>query len=335
MKYRYLGRTGVQASVLGLGTENFGPRTSEAEAGELVDRALAEGVNLIDTANFYGTEDPNDYSERRGQSEVIVGRILKRNRKRRDVILSTKVRGPMWLGPNGESASRLHIVRAVEQSLRRLQTDYIDLYQVHWPDDTVQIDETLRALEDLVRAGKVLYIGTSNLEAWRIVEGIFTSERLGLNRFVSEQAIYNLAFRQSERELFPMALKYDLGVLIWSPLFAGILTGKYRKDKPLPSGTRLADDASERNWPRKTLGERAYKFLDQLDEYIAARGCTMTQFAMAWVLSQPAVTSALMGPRTLEQLNEYLGALNVEITEEDVRKMNLWVGKGGTVVDKM
>ena len=186
-----------------------------------------------------------------------------------------------------------------------------------------------------MRAGKVLYIGTSNFEAWRIVEGIFTSERLGLNRFVSEQAIYNLAFRQSERELFPMALKYDLGVLIWSPLFAGILTGKYRKDKPLPSGTRLADDASERNWPRKTLGERAYKFLDQLDEYIAARGCTMTQFAMAWVLSQPAVTSALMGPRTLEQLNEYLGALNVEITEEDVRKMNLWVGKGGTVVDKM
>lgn len=335
MKYRYLGRTGLKVSILGLGTENFGSRTSEADACDLVDRALAEGINLIDTANFYGTEDPNDYSERRGQSEVIVGNALQRNRKRHEVILATKGRGPMWLGPNGESASRYHIVRAVDDSLRRLQTDRIDLYQIHWPDETVETDETLRALDDLVRAGKILYIGTSNFYAWQIVEGITTSERLGLNRFVSEQTIYNLAFRRNERELFPMALKYKLGVLVWSPLFAGILTGKYRKGRPLPSGTRLADDASERNWPRKTLGDRAYMFLDQLDAYLAERGCTMTQFAMAWVLSQPAVTSALMGPRTMEQFNEYLGALDVEITEEDVRQMNMWVGRGGSVMDPM
>jgi 1-deoxyxylulose-5-phosphate synthase len=335
MKYRTLGRTGVTVSVLGLGTENFGPRTPEAEAFEIVDRAIAEGVNLIDTANFYGTEDPSDYSDKRGQSERIVGKAVQRNKKRQDVILATKVRGPMWVGPNGESASRYHIIRAVEESLRRLQTDHIDLYQIHWPDNTVAIDETLRALDDLVRAGKILYIGTSNFDAWQIVEAIRESERLGLNRFASEQALYNLAFRQSERELFPMAIKYNLGVLVWSPLFAGILTGKYRNNKEMPSGTRLADDASERNWPRKTLGERAYIFLNQLDEYIANKGCTMAQFAMAWVLSQSAVTSALMGPRTMDQMSEYLGALDVDITEDDIRQMNMWVGKGGMVVDRM
>ena len=335
MKYRYLGRTGVKVSILGLGTENFGPRTSEADAFDIIDHALAVGVNLIDTANFYGTEDPNDYSSRRGQSERIVGNALKRNGKRHEVFLATKVRGPMWLGPNGESASRLHIVRAVEESLQRLQTDRIDLYQIHWPDDTVHIDETLRALDDLVHAGKILYIGTSNFDAWQIVEGIWTSEHLKLHRFVSEQALYNLAFRQSERELFPMALKYNLGVLVWSPLFAGILTGKYRKSQPLPSGSRLADDESERNWPRRKLGDGTDTFLDLLEKHVAAKGCTMAQFAMAWVLSQAAVTSALMGPRTMDQLNEYLGALDVEITEDDITQINLWVGKGGSVVERM
>lgn len=335
MKYRFLGRTGVKVSVLGLGTENFGPRTAETDAFEILDRALSEGVNLIDTANFYGTEDPNDYSDRRGQSEIIVGNALKRNGKRKDVILATKVRGPMWLGPNGESASRLHIVRAAEESLRRLQTDYIDLYQVHWPDETTPIDETLRALDDLVRSGKVLYVGTSNFEAWKIVEGIWVSEHLKLNRFISEQTLYNLAFRQSERELFPMAIKYKLGVLVWSPLFAGILTGKYRRAQPMPSGSRLSDDASERNWPRKTLGERAYTLLELLEKHVAAKGCTMAQFAIAWVIHQPAVSSALMGSRTMDHFNEYLGALHVEITEEDIRQMNLWVGKGGSVLDKI
>lgn len=335
MKYRYLGRTGVKVSILGLGTENFGPRTSEADAFDVIDHALAVGVNLIDTANFYGTEDPNDYSSHRGRSEVIVGNALRRNGKRHEVFLATKVRGPMWLGPNGESASRLHILRAVEDSLRRLQTDRIDLYQIHWPDETVHIDEMLRALDDLVHAGKILYLGTSNFDAWQIVEAIWTSEHLKLHRFVSEQALYNLAFRQSERELFPMALKYNLGILVWSPLFAGILTGKYRKSQPLPSGSRLADDESERNWPRKKLGERTDTFLDLLEKHVAAKGCTMAQFAMAWVLNQTAVTSALMGPRTMDQLNEYVGALDVEITEDDFTQMNLWVGKGGSVVERM
>ena len=335
MKYRYLGRAGVKVSMLGLGTENFGPRTSETDTFHLIDHAIAQGVNFIDTANFYGTEDPNDYSPHRGRSETIVGKALQRNGKRQEVVLATKGRGPMWLGPNGESASRLHIVRAVEESLRRLQTDRIDLYQIHWPDDTVPIDETLRALDDLIRAGKILYMGTSNFDAWQIVEGIWTSDHLKLNRFVSEQALYNLAFRQSERELFPMAIKYNIGVLVWSPLFAGILTGKYRKSQPMPSGSRLADEESERNWPRKKLGERTDAFLDRLEAHVTAKGCTMAQFAMAWVLNQAAVTSALMGPRTMDQLDEYLGAIDVEINEDDIKQMNLWVGKGGSVVERM
>jgi aryl-alcohol dehydrogenase-like predicted oxidoreductase len=333
MNYRLLGRTGVQVSPLCLGTENFGPRTSEQDAYEIVDGAIEQGINIMDTANFYGTEDPKDYSERRGHSEVILGKALKRNGKRGQIILATKVRGPMWQGPNGESTSRLHILRAVEDSLRRLQTDYIDLYQVHWPDDNVPIDETLRALDDLVRSGKVRYIGTSNFNAWQIVEAINVSDNLRLNRFVSEQALYNMVLRRNERELFPMALKYNIGILVWSPLFAGFLTGKYRRGQPMPQGSRLADDASERNWPRNHIGDRAYDFIEQLDEIVASKGCTMAQFAIAWVLSQPAVTCAIMGPRTMEHLKEYLGALDVEVTEEDKQRVDVLVKRRSTVLE--
>jgi len=327
-----LGRTGVQVSVLGLGTENFGPRTMEADAFDIVDAALAQGVNLIDSANFYGTEDPADYSARRGQSEEILGRALKRQGKRQQVVLATKGRGPMWPGPNGESVSRLHLMRAAEDSLRRLQTDWIDLYQVHWPDEVVPIDETLRALDDLVRSGKVRYIGTSNFAAWQIVEGLWTSDRLGLNRFVSEQMLYNVVQRRNERDLFPLAPRHGVGLLVWSPLFAGFLTGKYRRGQPLPAGSRLADDASERNWPRRYLGESAYDCLEGLEAIAAGKGCTVSQFAMAWVLSQPPVTSALMGPRTLAQLDDYLGTLKVEITDDDQRRVNELVKPRGTAL---
>jgi aryl-alcohol dehydrogenase-like predicted oxidoreductase len=325
MQYRSLGRTGVQVSVLGLGTENFGPRTPEADACALVDAALDRGVNLMDTANFYGTEDPDDYSERRGQSEVILGRALKRNGRRHDVIVATKGRGPMWRGPNGESASRLHLLRAAEDSLRRLQTDYLDLYQVHWPDAQVPIDETLRALDDLVRSGKVRYLGTSSFHAWQIMEGLWASDRLGLNRFVSEQALYNLTQRLAERELLPMLARHGLGLLVWSPLFAGVLTGKYQRGQPLPAGSRLADDLSERNWPRRYLGDRVHDLLDGLKPLAAEKGCSLAQFAIAWLLAQPAVTSALMGPRTREQMDEYLGALAVTLTDEDLKRVDALV----------
>lgn len=334
MQYRFLGTTGIQVSALSLGTENFGPRTSETDACQIVDFAIEKGVNLIDTANFYGTEQPDDYSERRGQSEIILGKALKRNGMRDKVFISTKVRGPMWQGPNGEGASRWHILRAVEDSLCRLQTDYIDLYQVHWPDLNVPIEETLRALDDLIRSGKVRYIGSSSFSAWQIIEALWASEKYSLNRFVSEQTFYSMVGRKNERELLPMARKYKLGILVWSPLFAGFLTGKYRRGQPMPEGSRLGDETSERSWPRSYIGERAYDLIEKLDEVAARKGCTMAQFAMAWVLAQPGITSAIMGPRTMQHLKEYLDSLNVEITEEDRNLVDTFVPPMWTVLER-
>lgn len=328
MQYRTLGRTGLRVSALALGSENFGPRTTPADAHALIDHALAQGVNLIDSANFYGTEQPDDYSERRGRSEAIVGEWLKQSGKRQQVLLSTKVRGPIWPGPNGEGASRWHILRACDESLRRLQTDYIDLYQIHWPDPAVPIDETLRALDELVRAGKVRYIGTSNFAAWQIMEGLWFAQQLGLNRFVSEQGLYNLVHRLPEEELFPMIQKHGIGFLVWSPLFAGFLTGRFRQGQPLPTGARLADAASERSWPRRRLNARAYALIDALDPIVAQKGCSIAQFAVAWLLAQPAVTSVIMGPRTIQHLEAYLGALEVEIADDDRARVDALVRRG-------
>jgi aryl-alcohol dehydrogenase-like predicted oxidoreductase len=334
MDYRYLGTTGIQVSTLCLGTENFGSRTSEPDAFQIIDHALENGINIIDTANFYGTEQPDDYSERRGQSEVILGKALKRNRLRDQVFISTKVRGPMWPGPNGEGASRWHILRAVEDSLRRLQTDYIDLYQIHWPDPHVPIEETLRALDDLIRSGKVRYIGSNNFHAWQILEALWASEKYSLNRFVSEQTFYSIVGRKNERELLPMARKYQLGILVWSPLFGGFLTGKYRRGQPMPEGSRLSDESSERSWPRSYLGEKAYDLIEKLDEIRAKKDCTMAQFSIAWVLAQPGITSTLIGPRTLQHLEEYLGAIEVQITEEDRKAIDALVSPTWTVLEQ-
>jgi aryl-alcohol dehydrogenase-like predicted oxidoreductase len=333
MDYRYLGTTGIQVSKLCLGTENFGPRTSEADSFEIIDCALENGINIIDTANFYGTEQPDDYSERRGQSEVILGKALKRNQLRDKVFISTKVRGPMWPGPNGEGASRWHILRAVEDSLRRLQTDYIDLYQIHWPDPNVPIEETLRALDDLIHSGKVRYIGSNNFHAWQLVEAFWASEKYCLNRFVSEQTFYSIVGRKNERELLPMARKYQLGIMVWSPLFGGFLTGKYRRGQTMPQGSRLSDERSERSWPRSYLGDKAYDLIEKLDKLAARKGCTMAQFSIAWVLAQPGITSVLIGPRTLQHLKEYIGAIDVQITDEDRRTIDALVPPTWTILE--
>lgn len=249
MEYRSLGRTGVKVSPLCLGTMNFGGSTDEETSIAIINKALDGGINFIDTADVYG----------RGASEIIVGKALKQNGKRDQIVLGTKVHGRMGGGVNDQGTSRYHIIKACEDSLRRLQTDHIDLYQLHRPVLDLPQDETLRALDDLVRAGKVRYIGCSNHAAWMVMESIGTSERLSLARLISTQPPYNLLDRRPENELVPLAMKYGLAILPWSPLAGGILAGKYTPDMfdkdAYPKGTRAGEGWSPilRRMNRKVL----------------------------------------------------------------------------------
>ena len=228
--YRLLGRSGIRVSPLCLGTMNFGGPTPEDEAIRIIHAALDRGINFMDTANMY-----ND-----GESERVVGKALKQGNRRDQVILATKCFWPVGDGPNDRGLSRYHILRACEDSLRRLQTDHIDLYQMHRPDFDVPIDETLSALTDLVRQGKVCYIGCSTYPAWKVMEALMVSERKGYARYTTEQPPYNLLDRRIENELVPLALEYNLGLLPWSPLAMGILAGRYPLDGSLPEGSRAA-----------------------------------------------------------------------------------------------
>ena len=320
MEYRNLGRTGVQVSALCLGCMMFGRRTEPDASYAIVDRALDAGINFLDTANVYS----------RGRSEEITGEALKRNGKRDRVILATKVHGRMEDDdPNAVGNSRLHIVQQCEASLRRLQTDRIDLYQLHRPDRHIPIDETLRAMDDLIRSGKVRYIGVSNFGAWQIVESLWASKELGLNRFVSDQSPYNLADRRMEREQIPMAMTYGLAVIPWSPIGGGLLTGKYRRGEPEPEGSRYAHETDPSRRGRFSPG--VFELVDGLQPIAAARGVPLSQFAMAWVRQQPGVTAPIMGPRTMEQLEDNLLSLDVEITDEDRRRVDEVIPPGANV----
>lgn len=315
MEYRSLGRTGVQVSILCLGCMNFGFPTPEEDALSIIDTALEQGVNFLDTANVYN----------RGSSEEIVGRALKRNGKRDRIVLATKVHGRMddddvlAAGNN-----RRHIVAQCEASLRRLQTDHIDLYQIHRPESSVPIDETLRALDDLIRAGKVRYVGTSTFPAWQVMESLWMANELGLNRFVTEQPPYHLLDRSIERELVPLAQTYGLAILPWSPLARGFLSGKYQRGQEIPGDSRVARDMqgtmSERT--KKHFSELAFQVLDEVQEIAAAKSCTASQLALAWCIRQPGITSPIIGPRTLEHLHDNLGAAAVQITAEDRARLD-------------
>ena len=309
MTFRILGRTGIRVSSLTLGAMNFGGRASPEESRRIIDRAIDASINFIDTANVYG----------RGRSEEIVGDALKRNGHRHHVVLATKVHGNMQpddpLNPNQTSNSRRHIIEQCEASLRRLQTDYIDLYQIHRPEPTNPIDETLRALDDLVRAGKVRYIGSSTFAAWQLIESLWVSKDLGLNRFVTEQPPYNLLDRRIERELIPAALTYGFGIIPWSPLAGGFLTGKYVRNGEQPEG-RFSDGTRKR--AAALLGNpRAFDVVDALQGLAIEKGVPLSQFALAWTAQQPGITSPIIGPRTVEQLEDNLKALEITFTEEE------------------
>ncbi|MDE3095654.1 MAG: aldo/keto reductase [Chloroflexota bacterium] len=319
MDYRPLGRTGVKVSQLCLGCMMFGGKTAPDDAYAIIDRAIDAGINFIDTANVYSL----------GRSEETTGEALKRNGKRHSIVLATKVHGTMGEGPLESGNNRRHIIEQCEASLRRLQTDYIDLYQIHRPQPDTPIDETLRALDDLVRAGKVRYIGSSTFAAWQLVESLWVAKELGLNRFVCEQPPYNLLDRRIERELLPMARTYGFAIIPWSPLGGGLLTGKYKRGEEPPEGARFADTSNPLY--RRRLNDRIYDVVEALGEMAAAKGVTMSQLALAWCMQQPGVTSPIIGPRTMEQFEDNMGALAVEITEDERKQIDRFARRGQSV----
>jgi aryl-alcohol dehydrogenase-like predicted oxidoreductase len=320
MEYRSLGRTGVQVSPLCLGGMLFGEQTDEAEALTIIDRALDAGLNFLDTANIYS----------RGRSEEIVGRVLQRNGRRARVVLATKVHGTMDAhDPNAWGTSRRHILAQCEASLRRLQTDYIDLYQLHRPMSTIPIDETLRALDDLVRSGKVRYLGTSTFAAWQLVEALWVSKELGLNRVMCEQPPYHLLDRRIERELVPMAQTYGLALIPWSPLAGGFLSGKYRRGEAPPPQSRLGQNPEGVD---PHFIDAAFGVLEVVQTLAHEKGVTPGQVALAWVAQQPGVTSPIIGPRTVAQFEDCLGAVDVRLTAEDRARLDAVASPGRVIV---
>ncbi len=302
MEYRMLGHSGVKVAPIGLGTDNIVNPTPEAESIEMIYRALDGGINLIDTSNSYAE----------GEAERVIGKALKANGRRHEVILATKAYYPTGPGPNDRGGSRLHLMRACEGSLHRLQTDYIDLYQLHRPDFDVPIDETLGALTDLVRQGKVRYIGSSTAPAWRALEGVLVSEMKGYARFVTEQSPYNLLDRRVENELVPMCQKHGLGILAWSPLAHGMLAGRYTEADRFPEGSRAGKRGgiyAER------ISEAGIEVGNRFVSLAKEAGLEPAQLAVLWVKDQPAVTAPLIGPRTLAQLEGMLPVL--ELTLDD------------------
>ncbi|MFE5796181.1 aldo/keto reductase [Streptomyces sp. NPDC056503] len=317
-QYRSLGRTGVKVSPLCLGTMMFGARgnADHEDSVRIIHRALDAGVNFVDTADVYSA----------GESETIVGKALAGGR-RDDVVLATKFHGALGDGPNERGNSRRWIIREVENSLRRLGTDWIDLYQVHRPEPDTDFDETLGALTDLVRQGKIRYIGTSTFEPSAIVEGQWTAERRGRERVVAEQPPYSLLARGVEREVLPVAERYGLGVLVWSPLAGGWLSGRYREGAPQPVSSR-AERQAERfdiTSPENAAKLDAAEALARLAE---EAGLTLVQLALAFVLEHPAVTSAIIGPRTFDQLESQLGADAIRLDQDVLDRIDKIVPPG-------
>lgn len=304
MEYRRLGRSGLKVSTLVLGTMNFGNVTTREESFQIIDRALDVGINLFDCADVYAG----------GESERILGEALKRRGKRKEVLVTSKVFMRSGPGPNDGGNSRHHLLESCERSLRRLQTDYIDLYFLHRTDFEVPQEETLGALDLLVRQGKVRYVATSTHPAWRVVEGLWIAERHGLPKFVCEQSPYNLLDRRIENEIVPMCQAYDLGIITWSPLAQGVLAGRYRDPENLPPGSRgtLKEIYAQR------ITRRGIEVGLELSKRAEAKGTTPARFAVAWILHQPGITGAIIGPRNLEQWEDLSAASALHLDESDL-----------------
>jgi aryl-alcohol dehydrogenase-like predicted oxidoreductase len=307
MEYRRMGRSGLKVSALCLGTMTFGHGTDEADARRIVDLAFDAGVSFFDTANSYGD----------GQSEVLLGKALQG--RRRGAVVATKFCNPMGPGPNDSGMSRVHIMQAIEESLRRLQMEYVDLYYIHHLDVQTPLEEMLRALDDLVRQGKVRYVACSNYEAWRLMEALWISDSKNLSRFECYQPQYSLVVRDIEQELIPLCEYKGLGVVVWSPLAGGYLSGKYRPGQESVTGTR-----SEEQWayPRRYFAPNADATLAALLEVAKEIGRSPAQVALRWVLEQPAITSAIIGARTVEQARDNLLAGGLRLEGAPLERLN-------------
>jgi aryl-alcohol dehydrogenase-like predicted oxidoreductase len=315
MKYKILGSTGLKVSTLCLGTMNFGGKgffgymgnLDQNEVDEQIKTVTDAGVNFIDTANIYSE----------GLSEAMIGQAIKNlSLKRDDLVLATKVRGSMGKGENDRGLSRKHIIQEVEGSLRRLKTDYIDLYQIHTSDPLTPIEETIRTLDDLVRSGKIRYFGASNVAAWQLMKSLAYSEYNNINKFASLQANYSLDTRDIEREIIPLLTDQKVGLMVWSPLSGGLLSGKYKRDLKGAKG-RLND------FPFPPFNkERAYNVLDVLYPMAEQKGVSVSQLALAWLLHQPAVTSIIIGATKLHQLQDNLKSIDVNFTTDELKQLD-------------
>jgi len=314
MDYQLLGNTGVRVSPLCLGTMMFGGPTSEADSLRIIAKAQDAGLNFIDTADIYNA----------GESEVVVGKAIAG--KRDQFVVATKGRQPMGSGPNDSGASRFHLMRALDDSLRRLNTDHVDIYYTHTPDYDTSICETLRAMDDMVRSGKTRYVACSNFRAWRLCEALCKSEQLGLERFCCVQPLYNIVNRDIEVELLPLCQEYQVGVVSYSPLARGILTGKYAPGQAAPDGSRASRNdvrMQQAEWRDASL-----TLSQSLAAYCADRQVAASQFALAWCMANPILTSVIIGPRTMEQFDDNLQSLEVAITEDDERFVDSLVPAG-------
>jgi aryl-alcohol dehydrogenase-like predicted oxidoreductase len=315
VKTKRLGRTGLKVSEICLGTMTFGNQCDEKTSFAIMDKVFGAGVFFFDTADAYPL---GSTPEMRGSTETIVGKWLKERKKRDAIVLATKCRMPIGDGPNDAGLSRKHIMSAVESSLRRLGTDYVDLYQMHQPDPDTPIEETLDALDDVVRAGKVRYIGCSNFAAHQIAKALWVSDKLGYARFECDQPRYNILYREIENEIVPLCLAEGVGLITYNPLAGGFLTGRYTTGQSVEQGTRFALHQAGQLYQQRYWNDAHFGAVEQLRAFFAARNRLLAQVALAWVLAQPGVTSAILGASRLAQLDESLPGIDMKLDQDEM-----------------
>jgi 1-deoxyxylulose-5-phosphate synthase len=315
MQIKKLGRTGLKVSEICLGTMTFGNQADESTSFSIMDTADRAGINFFDTADVYPL---GGGPERVGQTEEIVGKWLRERSSRERIVIATKCRGSMGQHPNDEGLSRKHVIRACEESLRRLRTDYIDLYQTHWPDLDTPIDETLRALDDLVRAGKVRYVGCSNYLAWQLGEALWTSDKLNLARYECAQPRYNILFRMIEDEILPLCRAHDVGVIAYNPLAGGMLTPRYVEKQEVETGTRFGLQHAGELYRKRYWKDAVFEEVRNLHDFLQKRDKSLTHIALAWALSRPGITCAILGASRPEQLEDSLKGVGLKLDEEEL-----------------